>query len=260
MTRPPFGLSLDEALSLLRCTLTQWVNLPTLSPGQETTLQEGAQRLRSGEPLAYIVGEVAFHGLALTVSPAVLIPRPETEEWLLQWLTATPLPPHGRVLDVGTGSGAIALAVAQNHPGALIAASDLSMDALRTAQHNATRHHLSVHFLQGDLLYPFGDELFHWVLGNPPYIGEREKAALDPSLEHEPHTALFSGTEGLDHLRVLLADVHKVLTPGGHYCFEIGHQQADAVAALPHPGVTLSIGTDDAGRFRTIHGQRTVHD
>lgn len=192
-------------------------------------------RRLAGEPLAYLVGEREFHGLVLQVSPAVLVPRPDTEtlvDWALELLAARPPgPPPAEVLDLGTGSGAIALAVQHRCPGCRVSATDRSEPALDQARRNAQRLRLPVEFLAGDwwAALPAGRR-FDLVLSNPPYI-----AGDDPhlaALTHEPLQALTPGGDGLDAIRCIVAGAASHLQPGGGLLFEHGWDQAAAVRAL----------------------------
>jgi release factor glutamine methyltransferase len=188
------------------------------------------QRRAAGEPLAYVVGECAFCGLKLAVSPAVLVPRPETEE-LVQWAqTLWPSAPDGSVIDLGTGSGAIALALKQRVPQAHLLACDQSAAALAVAQSNATCLGLAMEFAQGDWWGAVAGRRFGLALSNPPYI-----AAGDPhlaALQHEPQTALTPGGDGLSALRQLVERAPQHLLPGAWLLLEHGHDQADAVRHL----------------------------
>lgn len=192
-------------------------------------------RRQAGEPLAYLVGEREFHGLVLEVSPAVLVPRPDTEtlvDWALELLAARPAAqPPAEVLDLGTGSGAIALAVQHRCPGCRVTATDRSEPALAQAQRNAARLKLPVQFLSGDWLaaLPAGRR-FDLVLSNPPYI-----AGDDPhlaALAHEPLQALTPGGDGLGAIRRIIDGAAAHLQPGAGLLFEHGWDQAAAVQAL----------------------------
>jgi release factor glutamine methyltransferase len=201
-----------------------------LDAGQAASLQGLLARRAAGEPLAYLVGETRFRGLRLAVSPAVLVPRPETEqlvEWGLQCLAAAPAQ---ALIDLGTGSGAIALAVKHALPQAAVSASDASPRALEVAGANATRLGLDVEFRVGDWWAPWAGRRFGVALSNPPYL-----AARDPhlaALSHEPQQALTSGDEGMDALRGIIAGAPAQLLPGAWLLLEHGHDQAAAVQAL----------------------------
>lgn len=187
-------------------------------------------RRAGGEPLAYVVGERQFCGLRLAVSPAVLVPRPETEllvRWALELLPAAPAP---TVVDLGTGSGAIALALKAARPLAGVWATDTSPAALAVAQGNASRLGLALNFARGDWWQAVGGRTFGLAVSNPPYI-----AAGDPhlaALGHEPALALSPGGDGLDSIRQLIEQAPAHLLPGAWLLLEHGHDQADAVAAL----------------------------
>jgi release factor glutamine methyltransferase len=191
------------------------------------------QRRADGEPLAYLVGQAGFHGLMLQVTPDVLVPRPDTEtlvDWALDLLpTLRAAPPQ--VADLGTGSGAIALAVAHRHPAAQVLATDLSPSALAVAQANARTLGLALRWAQGAWwqAVPAGAR-FHLVLSNPPYIAGADPHL--PALRHEPRLALTPGGDGLDALRQIIAGAPGHLDPGGWLLLEHGWDQADAVAAL----------------------------
>jgi len=192
------------------------------------------RRRADGEPLAYIVGEKEFHGLTLSVNDKVLVPRPDTEtlvDWALELLAgelrdrAAP-----RVVDLGTGSGAIALALKQGCARAHVDAVDISDDALAVARGNAERLGLDVRLLRSHWWSDLPHERFDLALSNPPYV-----RAGDPHLDalrHEPALALCAGPDGLDALRVIAAEAPAHLMPGGWLLLEHGHDQAEAVAAL----------------------------
>ncbi|WP_225783848.1 peptide chain release factor N(5)-glutamine methyltransferase [Xenophilus sp. Marseille-Q4582] len=186
-------------------------------------------RRAAGEPLAYLVGEKEFHGLALQVDARVLVPRPDTEtlvEWALEVLAPRRTP---RVIDLGTGSGAIALALQQARPDAQVEASDASPDALAVAQANARRLGLAVRFRQANWLDGAATG-YDAVVSNPPYIAEGDTHLA--ALRHEPLGALASGVDGLDDLRHLVRHAPAHLAPGGWLLLEHGHEQAEAVCAL----------------------------
>lgn len=188
------------------------------------------RRRLAGEPIAYLVGQKDFHGLTLHVDARVLDPRDDTET-LVDWALAL-LPPDARaeVLDLGTGSGAIALAVAQQRPHCRVCAVDASADALAVAAANAERLDLPLRLLHGDWFAPVAAQRFALVLSNPPYIAEGD--AHLKALTHEPHAALVSGADGLRDVRRIVADAPAHLLPGGWLLLEHGWDQAEAVRAL----------------------------
>jgi release factor glutamine methyltransferase len=194
-----------------------------------------AKRRREGEPVAYLTGRREFHGLDLTVTPAVLVPRHETETLVDALLERLPGERPLRVVDLGTGSGAIALAIAHARPNAVVIATDVSEDALAVARDNAKRLALAnVVFARGSWYDALGGdaEPFDAILANPPYV-----AAGDPHLEagdlpHEPSVALTSGDDGLDALRVIVAGAGSRLSDGGWLGVEHGYDQSEAVRDL----------------------------
>jgi release factor glutamine methyltransferase len=192
-----------------------------------------AQALRAradGVPLAYLTGEQIFCGLALSVGPGVLVPRPETEllvDWALECLAGYPAP---RVLDLGTGSGAIALALKSACPAAAVVAVDRSDDALAIARANGRRLGLSVDWRSGDWWDAVAGEVFDVVVSNPPYVAVGDPHL--PALRHEPVSALVAGPAGLDDLRRIVAGAPGRLAAGASLLLEHGHDQGMAVRAL----------------------------
>ena len=190
------------------------------------------KRRVAGEPLQYVTGETEFCGLKLAVDRRVLIPRPETE--LLVEVVAARQP--ATVVDVGTGSGCIALALAQRLPAAAITATDISPDALTVARANAARYDFKnfTRFLQGDLLSTLPDSFtVDAIVSNPPYIASGELAGLPREVkDFEPAQALFAGVDGLEVIRRLVIDARRFLSPTGFVALEIGAGQRAAVAEL----------------------------
>lgn len=183
-------------------------------------------------PLAYLTGHKEFHGLRLQVSPATLVPRPDTEvlvDAALHWLAGCGLAAP-RVLDLGTGSGAIALAVKSRHPQACVTATDFSAEALDVAEANAGRLGLEVRFLQGAWWQPLGSERFDLVMSNPPYIAPQDEHL--PALRHEPLSALAAPEQGLADLRQIIEGAPAHLQPGALLLLEHGYDQEQAVADL----------------------------
>ena len=193
------------------------------------------ERRLAGEPIQYITGECEFYGLPFQVNHDVLIPRPETEHLVEKVLELAAGFERPRIVDVGTGSGAIAVALAHHLPAAQVTATDLSSAALQVARGNAERNGVAerIRFREGDLLAPVAGEQFDFVVSNPPYVasGDRESLAVEVR-EHEPEMALFAGTGGLDIYARLTPLAFDALVPGGFVLFEIGYGQADAVAGL----------------------------
>ena len=202
----------------------------SLDATQEQHLSQLLARRTRGEPLAYLVGEKEFHGLTLHVSPAVLVPRPDTEtlvDWALELLRARS---HPQVLDMGTGSGAIALALKHALPHARVSALDASAEALAVARSNAERLQLDIELLQSDWWQGVDGRRFDLIVSNPPYIAEGDTHLA--ALQHEPVQALTSGKEGLDALRQIIAGAPQQLNAGAWLLLEHGHDQAPAVASL----------------------------
>lgn len=199
-----------------------------LGAAQASAYAALVQRRREGEPVAYITGRRGFWTLELEVTPATLIPRPETE--LLVELALARMTPTSRVVDLGTGSGAIALAVGRECPTASVVATDASVEALAVAQRNAARHGIrNVRFVHGDWLAPLAGERFELIVSNPPYIEADDPHLAQGDLRFEPASALASGTDGLDDIRRIVAQARDHLTPGGWLLMEHGWNQGSAV-------------------------------
>lgn len=193
------------------------------------------KRRVAGEPTQYITGESEFYGLPFNVTRAVLIPRPETEHLVEKAILMAQRISQPRIVDVGTGSGAIAIALACKLPDAQIAATEVSPDALAIARGNAERNGMAdrIRFLEGDLLRPVAGELFDFVVSNPPYVPERDRASLAVEVrDYEPAQALFAGEDGLAVYRRLIPAALAALAPGGYLVLEIGYGQSEAVRDL----------------------------
>lgn len=234
------GLARIDAQMLLLHTLGRasddraWLithDTDTLPPAAQEQFQALCQRRLAGEPVAYLTGTKAFYGLELQVDARVLDPRPDTEtlvDWALEVLDGHPAP---RLLDLGTGSGAIALALQHQRPDASVLAVDASEDALAVARANATRLGLAVQFRHGQWMEGL-EGVFDAIVSNPPYI-----PAADPhlaALTHEPLQALASGADGLEDIRTIVAQAPAHLKPGGWLLLEHGWDQAPAVCTLLH--------------------------
>lgn len=233
-----------------------------LSPEELAEFKDRLRRRARREPLQYIDGTAAFRDLVLRVDPRVLIPRPETERLVQEVLDWTRGRDNLTAVDVGTGSGAIALALATEGPFARVVAIDAQADALQAAREN---HALAaadapVEFLHGDLLMPVRGQAFDVVVSNPPYVGDEEAAALDPEVrDWEPGTALFAGVGGLDVIRRLVPQAAESLKPGGLLAMEIGAAQGAAVRGIIE--ATNAFGAprvrpDLAGRDRVVLAER----
>ena len=193
------------------------------------------ERRYRGEPMQHITGECEFYGLPFKVTRDVLVPRPDTEHLVEKVIELAQHFERPRIVDVGTGSGAIAVVLAHTLPAAEITATDLSDSALAVARENAERNNVAaqIHFLQGDLLAPIVGEPFDIVASNPPYVPNSERALIAVEVrEYEPALALFGGPDGLDIYRRLIPAAHSALVPGGFITLEIGFTQAEAIEQL----------------------------
>jgi release factor glutamine methyltransferase len=221
-----------------------------------------AARRRAGEPLAYLVGEREFAGRRFAVDPAVLVPRPETEALVEAALARLPAPGvrAPRVLDLGTGSGAIAVTIALERPDATVVATDASPAALALARRNAgALGAAAIDFRPGDwwAALDAGDPPFHLVVSNPPYVAEDDPHLDDPALRHEPRIALAAGPQGLDAIEAIASGAPARLAPGGWLLLEHGHDQGAAVRRTLERAGFESVATlaDLAGRDRVAIGR-----
>lgn len=206
-----------------------------LTETQLNDLRPLVKRRASREPLQYIIGSTEFYGLTLKVDPRALIPRHETEELVELIVEKLETVPQ-RILDLGTGSGALALALASKYPEAQITAVDQSAGALELARENSTSLGLDdrIHFLEGSWWAPLADtSSFDLIVSNPPYLTEAEMNTAEPEvIEHEPHSALVAGADGLDDFRILLEGAPKFLAEGGLLAMETGIAQSEALTEL----------------------------
>jgi release factor glutamine methyltransferase len=202
----------------------------TVTVDEAAALNALVARRQHGEPIAYIVGRREFFGLDFTVSDAVLIPRPDTE--LIVELAIERLPQRGRALDMGTGSGAIAVALAHTRPDAHMTALDVSAAALDVARANAARNGATVRFLQSDWFAALGDERFDLIASNPPYIAAGDAHLSQGDLRFEPVGALTDHADGLSALRSIIAGAAQHLNNQAWLLLEHGYDQAAAVRAL----------------------------
>ena len=227
-----------------------------LGAGYRQSYQRLLERRADGEPLAYLVGEREFHGLSFAVTPAVLVPRPDTEvlvDWALAVMAALPA---RRVVDLGTGSGAIAVTLAHRCLDAQVTATDCSTDALAVAQGNAARHGAHVDFRLANWWDGLAGDTFDLIVSNPPYIAEGDPHL--PALRHEPQLALTPGGDGLDALRAIATGAPTHLGPGGWLLLEHGHEQGAAVRSLLLAAGFEEVHTrqDLAGLDRCTGGRR----
>ncbi len=251
---------LAHCLGVQRSYLLAHLERPLPAAGQSSFGALVARRA-AREPLAYIIGERWFYGLALAVTPAVLIPRPETEllvEAALNWVR-TRRDGACRLVDVGTGCGAIAIAIAvhTDSSAATILATDISAEALTLARRNAERQGVAgrITFLQSDLLASM-PQAVDVIVANLPYVAEVDRGSLMPEVrDYEPATALFGGPDGLTQIGRLLAQAPDCVRPGGALFFEIGWNQGASAANLAHrhfPTADATVVPDLAGLDRLL--------
>lgn len=195
----------------------------TISPHQKQQLRTWLQRRAQREPLQYILEKVEFYGLSLHVDPRVLIPRPETE-FLVDWLCTQQLQQPKTILDLGTGSGAIAIALSKHFPETQVVAVDISADALEVAQENARHHQITnIHFIISDWFKNIPQQRFDWIIANPPYLTAQEYETAEAEVrQYEPKNALVAEQEGLQHLDQILQAAPQFLQPRGMVALETG--------------------------------------
>jgi release factor glutamine methyltransferase len=234
-----------------------------LTDDERGVMRDLVRRRSQSEPVAYLVGHREFFGLEFRVTPDVLIPRPETETLVLELITAAKSQPGARILDVGTGSGCIAISAAANLPDAVVTATDISPRALDVARENAARHGVAdrIRFLEGDLFAPLeSGRQFDIVVSNPPYVADAEMKTLPPDVRlHEPALALRAGLHGLDVVTRLISAAPQHLTAGGTLLFEISPEQVPAVRSiLEQTGMFAppQIVKDPFGKERVITARR----
>ncbi|MDA8441372.1 MAG: peptide chain release factor N(5)-glutamine methyltransferase [Peptococcaceae bacterium] len=251
---------LDADLLLAAALQTERINLyleplRELAEGDWEIFKALVERRGEREPLQYILGKQEFMTLELAVSPDVLIPRADTEvlvEAALNWAASQ----SGRLnlLDLCTGSGAIAISLAHFLPQADVWAGDVSAAALEVARHNAERCTVNINFALGDLTDPFAGQKFHLITANPPYIPSREIATLQPEVAlREPRLALDGGEDGLDFYRRLAVELPEVLLPGALILLEIGWDQGESVPKLFHVS-----GYEDIQLLKDLGGRDRV--
>ena len=206
-----------------------------LTTDESQRYDEALETRSRGVPSQYITGHQEFWGLDFIVNPVVLIPRPETEHVIETVVPLAREAGRARIVDVGTGSGCIAIALAQELPQAEIAAVDLSAEALEVARLNATRLRVEsrIRFMESNLLAAVSGEIFDFVVSNPPYVGEREADRVQREVrKYEPHMAVFGGEKGLDIIQRLVGEASSVLREGGWLVMEIGFTQSRDVLEM----------------------------
>jgi len=230
----------------------------SVRPDEVGCFESLLERREGGEPVAYLNGMQGFWTLDLEVSPSTLIPRPETELLVELALARIPVDAEARIADLGTGSGAIGLAIAKERPHAAIIATDASSGALAVARRNATRNRIAnIEFREGDWLAPLRGQSFDLIASNPPYIAEGDPHLGEGDLRFEPPTALSSGADGLDAIRRIACDAPACLVPGGWLLLEHGWDQGEGVRGLLEATGFIDVETvqDLEGRDRVTWGR-----
>jgi release factor glutamine methyltransferase len=234
-----------------------------LTADEQKRYEEAIAQRATGIPAQYITGHQEFWGIDFIVTPAVLIPRPETEHVIETVLELAPRKSTGllRVIDVGTGSGCIAVALAKELPNAQIHAVDISKDALEIARANAARHEFAgrIYFRHGDLLAGFEADSVDLVVSNPPYVGQSEADEVQLEVrKFEPRNAVFAGHTGLEVIERLVPQAFRVLAPGGWLVMEISGTTADGAQKLLSGWSEVRTVNDLQGIARVIAAQKTV--
>jgi len=250
-------LLLCHLLGVNRSWLYAWPDKP-LDAGQQQRFEHLVARRAAGEPIAHILGEREFWSLALKVTRDTLIPRPDTELLVERALTLLPVGMPLQVADLGTGSGAVALAIARERPHCKVVATDRSAAALAVARENALRHHLAnVVFREGSWGAPLADEKFHLIVSNPPYIAEGDPHLAEGDVRFEPRSALVAGRDGLDDIRQIAREAREHLHTGGWLLVEHGYGQGEDVRAILQENGYEQVTTwrDLAGHERVTGGR-----
>ncbi len=234
-----------------------------MAPEQAALFAELLRRREAGEPLAYLLGSAWFGGLEFAVTPAVLIPRPETELLIDLAAERALLCEKPRILDLGTGSGIVAILLARRCPRAAVAAVETSAAALEVARSNAGRHGADVRFLEGDWFSPCGGEYFDIIVSNPPYVQAEDPHLEQNGLPFEPRSALTDGVaggDGLDCIRRIVGEAPRHLRPGGWLLLEHGYDQAVEARRLLHQAGLEQVASwrDEAGIERVSGGCRAA--
>lgn len=240
-----------------------------LTPDESARYESALAERARGVPAQYITGHQEFWGMDFIVTPAVLIPRPETEHVvevvlaLAEGTGARDWPPHAipvRIADVGTGSGAIALALAKELPAAEVHATDISTTALEIARANAARHQLEnrVHFHHTDLLEGLNAESFDFIVSNPPYVGESEEDQVQIEVrKFEPRNAVFAGSSGTEVIARLIPEAHNAMKGGGWLVMEISGTIAEAVKLLLRSWDNVEVTSDLQSIPRVVRARKS---
>lgn len=255
---------LSEALQCQRIELyTRFAEVPAAEPLAK--FRDWVKRRAAGEPVAYLVGHKEFYSLRFKVTPATLVPRPETEHLIVAALeVCKEFEQPIRIIDVGTGSGCIAVTLAkQLEKQNVIAATDISLDALAVARENAEAHSVDsgIRFYEGDLLgaLPEGSNPVHLIVSNPPYIGRCEMDTVEATVkDYEPETALFAGEKGTEIIQQLVPQAEKMLLPGGYLIFEASPTVMDECEAIINQSALefVEVIKDYAGLKRILVAKR----
>ncbi|MBI2312960.1 MAG: peptide chain release factor N(5)-glutamine methyltransferase [Betaproteobacteria bacterium] len=229
-----------------------------LTSDQSRVFSEWTSRRAGGEPVAYVTGHREFYGLRLRVTPAVLIPRPETETLVEEALKRLPPGREARALDLGTGSGAVAVAVAKHRPRCQVVASELFVAALGVARENAAIHGLgNIRFVHGDWYESLERQRFDVIVANPPYVAAGDPHLGQGDLRFEPHEALVGGADGLDSIRRIVSGGPQHLVPGGWLLLEHGYDQAPACRELlAQAGFRETFSVRDLAGIERVSGGR----
>ena len=252
-----------DSRALLRAALEVSDTYLVAHPGKALTDRQRArylawvERRRAGEPVAYLTGEREFYSLAIKVTPAVLIPRPETELLVEAALERVPAHAAFSVLDLGTGSGCVAVAIAKHRPRAQVTATELSHDALAVARENAARHGSNIEFIESDWLDALAGRRFDLIVSNPPYVAEHDPHLSQGDSRFEPRAALVAGADGLSCIRLIIVQARAHLEPGGGLLSEHGYDQAARGRALLAQAGYFDVATrrDLAGIERVSGGR-----
>ena len=226
------------------------------SPNEADQYEQWVARRANREPLAYIIGEREFYGITFLVTPAVLVPRQETETLVDAAIELLKDKPHAMVADIGLGSGAVAISIARSVPNAVIYGTESSEEALAVARRNAA---VPMHFLKGNLLEPLVGMRFDLIVSNPPYIPTAEMDNLPPEIsKYEPRAALDGGPDGLDYHRRLASESPDYLKSGGTLAVEVGAGQAESVKELfaENGLVNVRSAQDLMGIERVVLGEK----